>query len=355
MRMRVCRSEILLPFFGMIIVTLAQVGNIVIGKMAMNQGTNKYIIILYSDILSTIILLPSSLIIHRSSLWSSVDLSTLGKIFLLAVFGLGAQIFGYTGVQCSSPTLNTAMVNLVPAFTFILALIFRMEKLEWRKPISQAKCLGTLVSIAGAFIVIFYKGVIILKTSLYPTYDSQLNFLSSQSNWILGGLLLAGEALMIAAFYIVQALIFRTFQALFIIMFYLYLFGTLLSAMFSLIVVKDSSDWKLRPDMGLVAILYSAVIATTFRVTLCTWCLFKTGPLYVSMFTPIEIVFAVIMGFILLSEALHIGSVIGAIIVVMGFYLVMWGKAKEVETKEDGQGRESESPSDNQPLMQNQV
>lgn len=41
-----------------------------------------------------------------------------------------AQIFGYAGIQYSSPTLGTAMLNLVPGFTFILAIIFRSSLLS---------------------------------------------------------------------------------------------------------------------------------------------------------------------------------------------------------------------------------
>ena len=36
-----------------------------------------------------------------------------------------AQICGYKGIEYSSATLASAISNLTPAFTFILALIFR--------------------------------------------------------------------------------------------------------------------------------------------------------------------------------------------------------------------------------------
>jgi ABC-type siderophore export system fused ATPase/permease subunit len=36
-----------------------------------------------------------------------------------------AQICGYKGIEYSSPTLASAISNLTPAFTFILAIIFR--------------------------------------------------------------------------------------------------------------------------------------------------------------------------------------------------------------------------------------
>ncbi|XP_060669114.1 WAT1-related protein At5g40240-like [Ziziphus jujuba] len=75
-------------------------------------------------------------------------------------FGL---LMGNAGLQYSSVTLNSAMLNLIPAFTFLLALAFRMEKLKLKSSSSQAKSLGTLVSIAEAFVVTFYKGSPIIK------------------------------------------------------------------------------------------------------------------------------------------------------------------------------------------------
>ena len=54
-----------------------------------------------------------------------------------------AQLLGYAGINYSSPTLGTAMLNLVPAFTFVLAVIFRSNPL-----------LMSLVLNIGAYITI---------------------------------------------------------------------------------------------------------------------------------------------------------------------------------------------------------
>ncbi|TXG56346.1 hypothetical protein EZV62_017659 [Acer yangbiense] len=280
----------LFPFMGMVIVILAQVSNMEVMKAAMSKGINKYVIIVYSDALSTFIFLISSLFIYRSNL-PPITFSVLSRFFLLSVFG--------------------------------------MEKLSWSSKISQAKSLGTIVSIAGAFVVTFYKGPIIL-TALSGTASSRnYPFLSQQSNWILGGFFLAAESFFISAWYIFQALMLKKFPTVLIGMFFLFFFDTILATLFSLIVVKDSSAWKLRFDMELAAVLYSAIIGTGMRVWLCTWCLSRTGPVYISMFKPLAIVFSVVMGFIFLGDALCLGSLIGAVTIVIGFYGVMWGKVKE--------------------------
>lgn len=77
-----------------------------------------------------------------------------------------------------------------------------MEKLKWRSKSSQAKSLGTIVSIAGAFVVTFYKGPPIVRPRLDIASLDQIQPL--QSNWILGGFYVAAQAILISAWYILQ-------------------------------------------------------------------------------------------------------------------------------------------------------
>ncbi|XP_022726180.1 WAT1-related protein At5g40240-like isoform X4 [Durio zibethinus] len=291
----------LLPFVGMVMVILAQVSSMVITKAAMSNGVNKYVLIVYSNALSSLVLLPCSFIFHRSVHLPSTSSNLYRLIFLLALIGCVGQLCGYAGIQYSSPATATAMLNLVPAFTFILAIIFRMEQLEWRSTSSQAKFLGTVISITGAFVVTFYKGPIILSTQSLVVLPHQLLF-SPQLNWVLGGLLLAAEAFINSAWYIIQA-----------------------------------------------------IVAITFRISLCSWCLWKAGPLYVSMFKPLAIIFAAVMGIVFLGDVLCLGSVIGAIIIVTGFYAVLWGKAKEEKMGEESGVESLESSSQKVPLLQNRI
>lgn len=71
-----------------------------------------------------------------------------------------------------------------------------MERLVWKSLSSQAKVVGTVASIAGAFIVTFYKGQPLLTT---PKLHLPL-----LSGWVLGGFFLAVEAFMISLWYIFQ-------------------------------------------------------------------------------------------------------------------------------------------------------
>ncbi len=74
-----------------------------------------------------------------------------------------------------------------------------MEKVDLRTKSSLAKCIGTMVSILGALIVTLYKGLPVLSAS-----SPKEVLLSQQSNWVLGGFLLAIASLCLAILFIVQ-------------------------------------------------------------------------------------------------------------------------------------------------------
>lgn len=80
-----------------------------------------------------------------------------------------------------------------------------MEKLDLKVKASRAKCLGTLVSVAGALLITIYKGPGIEFVSI----DSSMlghnhNHLWLRSNWIIGGFLTAAAAFMVAVLLVFQ-------------------------------------------------------------------------------------------------------------------------------------------------------
>ncbi|XP_044491708.1 WAT1-related protein At3g28050-like [Mangifera indica] len=353
--MALCSRRAVLPFLGMVTVIFIQVSNMEVIKAAISKGTDKYVLIVYSQILCTLIFVLCSLIFHRSEC-PPMSFSILCKLLLLSVSGVLAQICAFVGIQYSSPMLSTALLNLIPAFTFLLAVIFRMEKVKWMSTSSQAKSLGTIVSIAGAFVVTFYRGPPIIKKFSHLSVLSLDSFLSPQySSWILGGIFLAADAFLISAWYILQAITFRRFPSVLIIVAYQSFFTAIMSTLLSLILVKDPNAWKLGLDIGLIAIFYSAIIGSGLRVCLVTWCLSSIGPLYVSMFKPLAIVFSIVMDIIFLGEPLCLGSLIGAVIIVTGFYFVKWGNLIEENTIEDREVESSILSSQKVPLLKNKT
>ncbi|KAH1212532.1 WAT1-related protein [Glycine max] len=87
-------------------------------------------------------------------------------------------------------------------------------------------------------------------------------------------------------------------------------------------------------DVNLIAIALQAIFGVSLRIIVHIWVMSKKGPLYVAMFKPIGIIFAVIMGIGFLGGSIYLGSVLGAAIAVIGFYAVIWGESQE-QAKEE--------------------
>ncbi|KAK4485781.1 hypothetical protein RD792_008428 [Penstemon davidsonii] len=317
-----------LPFVGMTSAVVALAINAIISKMAMSKGTSFYILSVYSNGLATLILVPTAFLFHRSKR-PPLSFPVLWRIFLLASFGCFAELGSYAGINYSSPTLSTAMLNLVPAFTYILAIIFRMEEVNWRRLSTISKSAGTIVSILGAFIVTFYKGPAILNTPLITSGSSTQLYLPSTQNWVLGGLLLACASFVTSSWCILQASILKMYPSEMIVVAIYCFFVTIQSSMVYLIAERDVTAWRIETTIGLTAILYSAIINIAYRLYVTAWCLWRTGPLFISLFKPLTIVVAVVIGVIFMKESLYLGSLVGAMVLVIGFYAVVWGKSQE--------------------------
>ncbi|XP_076945059.1 WAT1-related protein At3g28050-like [Bidens hawaiensis] len=239
-----------------------------------------------------------------------------------------AQIFGYTGIYYSSATLATTLLNLIPGFTFILAIICRMEKIKFGSSVTSAKFIGTIVSVAGAIMVTLYKGPPIISSPLESEITKNLS--AQPSKWVLGGIFLAIDAVFSSMYIIAQAFVLKKYPAEMIVIFAYCFVCTILSGLTSLIVEDDpSSSYSLQSKKRLLSVLYSGIFGSAFHVTVQVWCVRRRGPLFVAMFHPVGIVISTFIGVIFLGDGFYLGSLLGSVIVVIGFYSVMWGKAKD--------------------------
>ncbi|PWA44394.1 eamA domain, WAT1-related protein [Artemisia annua] len=292
-----------LPFAAMVMVECGEVSMITLGKAAMNDGLSNLVYVVYYNALGTIILLPNFIIHSCRNSRPPLTSSVLLKLFGLGLLGICLlQVCAYAGINYSSPTLAAALGNLIPAFTFLFSIIFRMEKFDVRKSTSQAKALGTIVAITGAFVMTFYQGPALFKTIL--GYDSHRNLLSSQeSNWILGALLITITCICSSSWNVFQVIFIdsRFFDPLCRFSFYLFIFylillqtatvkeypdevtvvflfccfGTIQSAIFTILLERNTGVWILDTRTEWVSIVFAVGIPTlNFFCFLIFSCLF---------------------------------------------------------------------------------
>ncbi|OIW09739.1 hypothetical protein TanjilG_23879 [Lupinus angustifolius] len=345
-----------LPFIAIVAIESIIVGVNVLYKAATLRGLSYYVFIVYSfSVASIVLLFPLSFVLKRSSGLPPFKASIFFKIFLLAATGFVAELCGVKGIQYTSPTLSSALSILVPAFTFVLAVSFRMEKLALRSKSTHIKIFGTILSILGALIVVLYKGRTILSNSnpLQSPAIISLVSSSSQRNWVIGGSLLVVDYLLVPVMFILQASIMNQYPVEIVMVFTFCVCMTFISAPICLLLEPNWSAWKITPDIRLAAILCWGLLITCLSSLVYAWGLHLKGPVYISIFKPASIVIAATLSVIFLGDALHLGTIVGAVILSVGFYAVIWGKAQEQELSDEfGEGRTEALPNSKTPLLQ---
>ncbi|KAJ8753601.1 hypothetical protein K2173_022842 [Erythroxylum novogranatense] len=332
-----------LPFAAMVMLESLSVGLTTLSKAAMSKGMNNYIFVLYSNAIATLFIFPTYFFFLRKKS-PPVTFTLLCRFFILSLLGLtGMQNCVMTGINYSSPTLGSAMSQLIPAFTFILAVVFRMEKVDLKSSRSQIKILGTVLTIAGAMIVIFFKGPKIggISSRQDPT---PTNLVTENDSWVIGGLFLATGSLCLSMYAILQAAILKEYKSEMTVISFFCLFGTIQCGILCLITVRDPNAWKLNLDIELISVIYSAFFGTFVTYAVLSWCINKKGPVFVAMFKPVGIAVAALFGVIFLGDTLQLGSILGAIVIVGGFYGVIWAQSKDEEQNELKQSSSQKTP-----------
>lgn len=106
------------------------------------------------------------------------------------------------GIQLTSPSLATAMPNLAPGLIFVIAWIFRLEKVELSCIYSKIKILGTLLCVVGAFTMTIMHSASKVDSTILPLFDEQDQILDRQK--ILGCLYLFTAVVVLSSIVVLQ-------------------------------------------------------------------------------------------------------------------------------------------------------
>ncbi|XP_057493084.1 WAT1-related protein At1g25270-like [Actinidia eriantha] len=327
------------PVMMMVVVQAALAGITIFYKIAGNIGMSLRVLIAYRFLIGAAFMVPLALVIERKSR-PKLTWLVAGQAFLCGLLGGSmAQNLYAESLVLTSATFAAAMTNLIPAITFILAISFGLEKLGWGTMAGKAKVVGTLLCISGAMLLTFYKG---LEVKLWSTNVDLLH--KSQhhgghvaashppdGNHVLGALLVVCCCLSSAMGLIFQAKMVRNYPCPYSGTALVICMGAIQATVFALCMERDWSQWKLGWNIRLLTVTYSGIVASGLVYTFMTCCVQMRGPLFVSVFSPLMLVLVAIAGSLVLEEKLYMGSVLGAVAIVSGLYVVLWGKGKELK------------------------
>ncbi|XP_050235760.1 WAT1-related protein At1g70260 [Mercurialis annua] len=334
------KIEEVAPFTVMVLMEGCTIALTILAKTAMSNGMSPFVFVVYTNAISTLLLLPYSFLFHRERTeYSFFSLPLILRFFFLGLIGIAlSQNLAFLGLSYSSPYVVCTMGLLIPAFSFILSVILRMTKIELSSPSFRFKVTGALITITGALIVAFYKGPFVknASSSTLKLHRKQhlLVFYSTPDHWVLGGFLLAGSSLCVSVWNLIQMGTMKQYpqlQVMKVAAFYS-LAGTIQTTIFCLFMERDLDAWKLQINLELLLIVITAMFASVVRGSIHVLFTRMKGRFYVPLFQPFRIFWATFFGVTFFANSLHYGSIIGTVICGVGYYTIMWGQAREDES-----------------------
>ncbi|GAB2227905.1 hypothetical protein Droror1_Dr00009733 [Drosera rotundifolia] len=326
------------PYIAMICLQFGYAGMNIITKVSLNRGMSHYVLVVYRHAFATAVIAPFALALERK-VRPKMTFPIFMQIFVLGLLGpVIDQNFYYAGLKFTSPTFSCAMSNMLPAMTFVMAVIFRMEKVDIRKVRCQAKVVGTIVTVAGAMLMTLYKGHVINfiwsehMRSYAPSTGAATG--STDKDWLKGSFLLIIATLAWASFFILQAVTLRRYSAQLSLTALVCFLGTLQSIAVTFVMEHKPSVWTIGWDMNLLAAAYAGIVSSSIAYYVQGLVMQKRGPVFVTAFSPLMMIIVAIMGSFILAENIYVGGVLGAVLIVLGLYFVLWGKYKEYKEKE---------------------
>uniref|UniRef100_A0A5B7C5H6 WAT1-related protein n=1 Tax=Davidia involucrata TaxID=16924 RepID=A0A5B7C5H6_DAVIN len=322
-------------YVAMVLVQLAYGGSNILMKIALEEGLNQLVFVVYRHIIAMLLLGPFAYVLERKQR-PPLSFSVMMKIFVLASLGTTIHLnVYYAGLKYTSPTVASAMSNVIPCLTFLIAVVLRMETVKLSSARGRAKVLGTLICIGGSLIFTFWKGGYLFKGIVEEpliniSADSELrHHIHAKDNWIKGSVLILISHVAWSAWLILQAVVYKIYPARLSLNTLICFFASLQSSFLALFFGRNPTIWRLEWNVKLLTIVYCGVVISALVYYLQTWCISNKGPVFAAMFSPLLLVVVGIFSAIAFAERLHLGSFVGAFLIIVGLYCVLWGKGKD--------------------------
>ncbi|WCJ38377.1 nodulin MtN21 /EamA-like transporter family protein [Euphorbia peplus] len=294
-----------------------------ITEAAFNHGLNPHVYVTYRYILGGVLIFPFACFLERKVRQKMTFLLFL-ELFVLALLGASLTLNMYfASLKYTSPTFITSMTNAIPCMTFVFAIIPRLEVVDLKNPHGIAKVLRTLMSLAGALILTFYKG-----SKVPGLHGAPFHITSGtvQQQWVKGSFLLAASCITWSMWFILQVYTLKRYPAQLSLTAWINFLGAAQSGVFTLFVQHKPEAWAIKFDINLLCIVYAGIVICAITVFLQLWCTKQKGLVFVTMFGPLSTIQVALLAYFLFGEELRIGSMVGGAIVIVGLYLLLLGK-----------------------------
>ncbi|XP_028118495.1 WAT1-related protein At1g44800-like isoform X1 [Camellia sinensis] len=320
------------PYLAMVSLQFGYAGMYIITMVSLKRGMSNFILVVYRHAVATLVIAPFALVLERK-IRPKMTLSVFLKIMALGLLEpVIDQNLYYLGLKNTSATFASAVVNVLPALTFIMAIIFRLEKVNLKKIQCVAKVVGTVITVTGAMVMTLYKGPIVdilWYSKSGNHHHNTTNSTSTDQHWVMGTFMILACTCGWSGFFIVQSITLKQYPAELSLTALICLMGMVEGAAVALAMERDMSAWVVGFDSRLLAAVYSGVVCSGVAYYVQGVVNKVRGPVFITAFSPLCMIITAVLGAIVLAEKIHLGSLIGAIIIVFGLYSVVWGKSKD--------------------------
>ncbi|XP_026454470.1 protein WALLS ARE THIN 1-like [Papaver somniferum] len=303
----------------------------VVSRFALNMGISKIVFPVYRNIIALILLVPFAYFLEKKDR-PALTASLLLQFFFLALIGITAnQGFYLLGLDHTSPTFASAIQNSVPALTFLMAVALRIEQVRLNRKDGVAKVLGTVSCVAGAMVITLYKGPTLFGPAPIHQQTPVLLTLGDANgkNWTLGCIYLIGHCLSWSAWLVLQSPILKKYPARLSVTSYTCFFGVVQFLAIAAFFERNAQAWLVHTKGELFSVFYAGFVASGIAFAVQIWCIDRGGPVFVAVYQPVQTLVVAIMASIALGEQFYLGGIIGAVLIITGLYLVLWGKSAE--------------------------
>ncbi|XP_022133040.1 WAT1-related protein At5g64700-like [Momordica charantia] len=324
------------PYIAAFFIQITFAGMSLMSKAAFATGMSTYVFLFYRQAAGTLVLVPLTMILKGKEK-RPLSLKNLCQIFVISLIGITLALDAYgVAINYTSATLGAAAFNCVPVTTFFFAILLRMEKVEVKKAAGMAKVVGIMVCMVGAATLAFYKGPyfkpLFTHTPFHHAQTQPHHSSTSQKTWMIGCFFLLLTSISWGIWFVLQARFLKGFPFPMEFMCMQTVMSTVQSFVVAIVMERDPLEWKLGWNVRLFAVLYCGILIIGVANNVQCWVIREKGPVFQAMTTPLNLIATIIGSQLLLSEGIYLGSIIGAFLLVMSLYSVLWGKSKELVT-----------------------
>lgn len=304
-----------------------------LNRAALVKGMSPRVFIFYRQTIATLVISPIAYFTRRgrSSTMPSMGFKSFLLVFITAFIGVTLnQNMYFEGLYLASSSIASATYNLIPAVTFMTAAAVGLEQVNLRTLSSAAKILGTTFCVAGAISMALLRGPKLLNTQLPPLNFALLHLYAVDNAWFLGVLCLLASSCCWSFWLILQVPVNARYPDHISLSAWMCFLSMLQTGAVALFLEPDPVSWNLSSGLELTCCIFSGVMGSGVQFFIQSWCISRRGPFYSAMFTPLATVITTVLACIFLHEEIYLGSLLGAIAVIIGLYVVLWGKSEEL-------------------------